>query len=286
MKDGELGAIQSFMNRMQFSSTSQASPNVLGTIFKSVGKTLWDSAISHVATTLGSVSCGGFGLSEAIGLIDAVSSEFERAAAAQQSVNTGNFVESLRSQATATYQARIANIVTRGPAIMSHYQSLEGTEGANVTGAKAGLLSAMHNATQRIPNIIPAPIAYEAQLMSRFINNSGGTIVASFDSAESNGAFTFEEDSVTLEGSANAGHVADALTSLMNQQSKRLWQLGVPVNVRLNGPLVAGGTGYTTYYVGTDGPSPTRTTGFEPMDRRWRAFCTRQQLSRVHRITG
>ena len=138
MRTAELGAIEQFLTHMSFSSSQEAQPDVLGAVFKHVGTQLMNAAIGRLP------SVAGIPASEIFGVIQAMTDEMERAAAAQQSYQLGNFMTSLRNSTLTAYQTAIATIQTDSRQELSRqFTAAEGLwdDGeASVVGQKATFL--------------------------------------------------------------------------------------------------------------------------------------------------
>lgn len=295
MRTAELGAIEQFLTHMSFSSSQEAQPDVLGAVFKHVGTQLMNAAIGRLP------SVAGIPASEILGVIQAMTDEMERAAAAQQSYQLGNFMTSLRNNTLTAYQTAIAAIQTDSRQELSRqFTAAEGlwNDGeATVVGQKATFLRELEQRGRAMLTAVPQPIQYEEALLTRWITDrhaggegltdweSNGKIQLKFETDVSDGNYSYEFQSAKLFTAAKSGNAADMLTRVMNDQNKKVYELGVPVQVMLRTEgMMPGGRSYFAFWI--YGPDHyDRTHWHAPADRAWRNMPW-DPIDSVQRIEG
>lgn len=309
LKDNELGAIEQFMTHMAFSSSDEAEPDVLGTIFSEVFETLASAALG----SFGEV--GGLSLGDLVGVVTAVSDELARAAAARGSFNTAAYITQVRGQVTNTYTSAIANLMTKGPELDRRFTDrgvgedrVAWTEGQRtVTGEQAAYLRGLEQEKNDLLGRVGRTplIAYEERFLSRWVTSnsaggegiqdlgffgggyvSNGEIRAKFNSSSSGGRSSFAFQEAKLYVTAKAGNAADMINRVMAERGKKVWELGIPVIVGLYGPNLVGGSGYSWFRV-EGAPDPnTTSSGPSEMEERWAQFVDQNVLDRVTNVDG
>lgn len=295
MRTGELGAIEQFLTHMAFSSSQEAQPDVLGAVFKHVGKQLMDAAIGRLP------SVAGIPASAIFDVIEAMTDEMERAAAAQQSYQLANFMTTLRNRTLTAYQTAITNIQTDSHQELDRqFTDAEGSwdDGeAIVVGQKATFLRELEQRGRAMLAAVPQPIRYEEALLSRWITDrraggeglsgweGNGKVQLKFDTEVSNGNYSYEFQSAKLFTASKSGNAADMFTRVMNEQNKKVYELGVPVQVMLRtANMMPGGRSYFAFWI--YGPDHyDRTHWHAPAARAWRNMPW-EPIDSVRRIEG
>lgn len=297
MRVGELNAIEQFLTHMSFSSSDDAQPDVLGAVFKYVGKQLWEAALSAVP------SVGGISATQIFGFITAMTDELERAAAAQQSYNLATFMVTLRNQTAAFYQSAITELqASKRSELDLEFSSREGewSEGEVwVSGDKARLLSELEAQAQAMLRAVPEPIAYEEALIVRWVRdrNAGaqttdafrtnGIIELKYDTEETDSGYNYTFESAKLFAATQSGQAADMLTRVMSHENKKVYELGIPVRVMLKTEnMMPGGRSYFGAWIRSR-TDYDRTTiiGWGPADRAWNAMPW-SVIDSVRRVRG
>jgi len=294
MRTAELGAINQFLTHMSFSSSQEAQPDVLGAIFKHVGKQLMDAAIGALP------SVAGIPASQILGVIEAVANEMERAAAAQQSYELSSFITNLRNNTLTAYQTAITAIqINARRDLEQQFSRAEGiwSEGdTTVVGEKATFLRELEQRGRAILAAVPRPIQFEEALITRWITDrraggeglsgweSNGKIQLKYNTSVNNGRYSYEFESAKLFTATKSGNAADMFTRVMASQNKKVYELGVPVQVMLRVENMVGGRSYFAFWIyGPD--NYDRTHWHRPAARAWNNMPW-DPIDNVRRIEG
>lgn len=295
MRTAELGAIEQFLTHMSFSSSQEAQPDVLGAVFKYVGEQLLNEAVGMLP------SVAGIPASQILGVIQAMTGELERAAAAQQSYNLASFMTALRNNTLTAYQNAITTVQRDGrQELERQFSAAEGiwNEGeTTVVGDKATFLRELEQRGRAILAAVPRPIQFEEALLTRWITDrraggegltgweGNGKIQLKFDTSVSDGHYSYEFQSAKLFTATKSGNAADMFTRVMTSQNKKVYELGVPVQVMLRTEgMVPGGRSYYAFWIyGPD--NYDRTHWHPPAARAW-AHMPWDPIDNVRRIEG
>lgn len=290
MGTNHLSGIANFIDTMQFEGSTRA--DVLGAIFKSIGKSLLDEAIDQI---VGLIPVPG--LSTVVGwvkgAIEAATSEVERAASANAQAALAAWARNLRSQ-TATYYgtARMGFRATSEAQLPGIFDGLEGTwsEGDTiVTGDKATMLRNMETHRSGFRSGIPAPTAFQDAITTRWVTDgsAGGSGTSSdhgqdlrngkirvwVDSDEDDGQWTFEVDKASVYVSSQEAQAADLVRESLSSGRETLWTVGIPVSIMFHGPNNMPG-GWTWYECPVSGRQQASGRGpwWPEADQGWRAL--------------
>lgn len=282
MGTNHLAGIANFIDTMQFEGSQSGRADVVGAIFKSVGKGLLDSAIDGAA---GLVPIPGFSLlvGWVKGAVEAATTEIERAATAAGSAGLAAYGRSLRGDAASSYgAARISFRTTAESQLPAAFEALDGTvpatpaEGNNVTGDKATMLRNMDAHRASLRSAIPAASAFQDGIVSRWVTSAGaggagtssdhgrdltnGYIRVWVDSENDDDRWSFEVERATVYTASHGPQAADLLREELSSGRKTLWNCGVPVRVMFHGPNNMPG-GRTWFECRVSGPGAASGSG-------------------------
>lgn len=299
MGTNHLAGIANFIDTMQFEGSQSGQADVLGSIFKSVGKSLLDAAIDGIA---GLVPIPGF--SAVVGwvkdAIEAATDEVERAGRAGAQANLAAWSREIRASQASTYGAARMEFRRNAEAhLPSAFEALDGNapnspaEGTAVTGDKATMLRNMERHRSAFRSAIPSPGAFQDATAVRWATSrsAGGAGTASdagvrhlsngrlrvwVDTDEDDGQWTFEVERATLYTASHQAQAADLIRESIRSGRKTLWNCGIPVEVMMRGPNNMPG-GRTWYQCAVSGPQ--RASGRGPWwpeaDVAWQALLSR-----------
>ena len=299
MGTNHLSGIANFIDTMQFEGSQSGQADVLGSIFKSVGKSLLDAAIDGIA---GLVPIPGF--SAVVGwvkdAVEAATDEVERAGRAGAQANLAAWARDIRSSQASTYgTARMEFRRTAEAELPSAFEALDGnapsspTEGTVVTGDKATMLRNMERHRTAFRSAIPSAGAFQDATAVRWATSrsAGGAGTASdrgvshlsngrlriwVDSDEDDGEWTFTVERATLYTASHQAQAADLIRESIRSGRKTLWNCGIPVEIMMRGPNNMPG-GRTWYQCSVSGPQRANGRGpwWPEADVAWRDLLRR-----------
>lgn len=307
IKDYELGAIEQFMTHMAFSSSDEAKPDVLGTIFTKV----FEKAVGAVLSGFGTIP-GGLSLKDLLDVARAVHAEIGRAKAAKGAFSIASYINDLRSLALTTYKTAILNLTNKRTELDQLFNALGQADAAwqvghtTVVGDQARFLFDLDKEKNALLKRVSAKslISYEEDLVVAWINDrsaggagstdrisdeiGNGQIEIRYDSTgQSDGSFKFDFETAHLYVSAKSGNAADMLTRIMNS-GKKVYELGIPVLVGLKGPNISGGQGYSYWRIAKHSKPEDgdQVKGPSRNQKRWDALVEQKQLDKINKLSG
>jgi hypothetical protein len=295
MGSNHLAGIANFIDTMQFEGSQAGQTDVLGSIFKSVGKSLLDGAVEGAT---GLVPIPGFSAvaTWVKDAIEAATDEVERATKARGEASLAAWSREIRSTQAASWgSARIAFRATAEQSLPSMFDALDGiaprsaAEGTVVTGDKATLLRNMQAHRSSLQTRIPTPQSFQdATAASWVTDRAGGASGSSADQGHqlSNGTiriwvesegdergWSFEVQRVTMYTSSHGAQAADLVREAIASGRKTLWTCGVPVEVMFRGPNnMPGGRTWYPCSVGGRQQSAARGPWYPEAAEGWRAL--------------
>lgn len=282
MGTNHLAGIANFIDTMQFEGSQSGQADVLGSIFKSVGKSLLDAAVDGI---VGLVPVPGF--SAVVGwvkaAIEAATEEVERAGRAAAQANLAAWSRDIRASQASTYGAARMEFRSNAEAqLPAAFEALDGNapssqaEGTTVTGDKATMLRNMERHRSAFRSAIPSPGAFQDATAVRWATSrsAGGAGTASdgghdlsngrlrvwVDTDEDDGQWTFEVERATLYTASHQAQAADLIRESIRTGRKTLWNCGIPVEVMMRGPNNMPG-GRTWYQCAVSGPQRASGSG-------------------------
>lgn len=158
-----LAAIDNFQTVVNSASPADAKPNILGAIMKTGLKTLEASAVGAVKTATGA------DLGPLVDVIQSVSDEIDRAAAAAQNVAVANWITTTRAAIVNAYTQDQSGVALRNQIIGEYNQNDEGGRGGYIAGIQNEL--AAMTTVQAPKEQIPETAMYQSWINQNFNND-------------------------------------------------------------------------------------------------------------------
>lgn len=282
MRESLLGGVENFCTSMSFASSTEAQPDVMGAILKEVGSQVLSQtvdALPHPA---------GVAASSIKGVVTAATDELGRAAKAAAEAEIAAWVNNLRTTANAEFNAAKANLQMEARSGMNaHFDQLAGEydqDGNVVTGPKAEYLYELEGlGTKTVdPSGLPSLIDYQENITVAWIDKVGAAprargVIAIELTAEQRdeGSYEYGFKSAKLLTPHHSGNAADLLNKVMKEEGKKVYELGLPVQVGLD---IEYGSGLSsgasrTFWLEIRGPSDyDRAHSIDFVTRAWQAL--------------
>lgn len=281
MRESLLGGVENFCTSMGFASSTEAQPDVMGAILQEVGSQVLSQAVDALPHP------AGVAVNSIKGVVTAATDELARAAKAAAEAEIAAWVSNLRITANAEFNAAKANLQTEARSGMNaHFDQLAGEydQDANVvTDAKAEYLYELEElGTKTIdPSSLPSLIDYQENITVAWINKVGaaprarGVIAIELSAEQRDDGYEFGLKSAKLLTPHHSGNAADLLNKVMQEQDKKVYELGLPVQVGLDieygSGLLSGAS--RTFWLEIRGPNDyDRAHSIDFVTRAWQAL--------------
>jgi hypothetical protein len=278
-------------NHLKFESSDQTKADVLGVISKEVFDKVTEQIIGRVKENPATKLWGE--LADLVyKSLKAVSAEYERSAKASEGVTARDWLNKVDEDLVTSINEVVTRLATTDrKRIRDKFGTLDGgwkRGDAFVDDDQArfisGLVSAGQAAIKAVPNRPPA--SYKAALLAAFVTNKkagaggsvdpgifkrnemGGKIILKYDTEKkSNGSYSYSLQDAVLVSKVKAGGATDALNELL-RGGMNVYELGIPVNVRLRTENLVGGRSYFHFMMYSE-TLFTRSHWHKPAHRAW-----------------